>query len=89
MRTSSKIRGVIATADLTMTEVADLCGLTRQTLHAYLNDPDVDLEEFNGGIKLMDVCKKMMELCVSDVLPLDRKLDKDGRMETLKALVLS
>lgn len=87
LRTSVKIKGVLGTCDITYEEFAKLCGLSRQTIHHYLNS-NVYVEDFEGGLKAMEVSSKLMHAAVSGVLPLAKSIAKESRIERLKELVV-
>ena len=88
MRLSHKIKGILAAADLTYAELASLCGLTRQTIHQYLNNPAVDLEELEKGVKVIDVSNIIMQHTVGEILPLIKGLAKEERLKRLKELMI-
>lgn len=85
MKTSAKIRGVLAMAGVTQLELAQLSGVTRQTIHNYLNVQDI--EDYARGLKVMAVVDKIMRLCVTDTLPLPTSMT--DRMGVLTQLLAS
>lgn len=87
MRTAQKIKGILGTAGVTYDEFAQLCGVTRKTIHQYLNTP-VDIEDFENGLVAMDVADKLMKLCYTEALPIPKGVPKDEKMERLKELVI-
>ena len=86
MRTSRKIIGILATAGLTYDEFAKLSGLTRQTIHQYLNT-DIDLEDFEGGVKCIEIADKIMHLCMKGALPVPRDTPKELKLEAIRKLI--
>jgi len=83
MKTSTKIKGILAMADISQLELAKLCGVTRQTIHNYLNVKDI--EDYERGLKVMTVVDKLMKLCGNDTLPLPT--GTDNKLETIQRLI--
>ena len=86
MRTYHKIRGILATADLTYEEFAKLCGVTRQTIHTYLSGK-VYMEDMENGVKCMAMADKIMALCQSGALPISLEIPKEPRVATIRLLL--
>lgn len=72
-------------ADVTYEEMGKLCGLTRQSLHTYLNDPYCYMEDTPNGRLVIEMSKKLATLVSTTQLPLP-KMDKDEKIEKLKEL---
>lgn len=83
MKTSTKIKGILAMANISQLELATLCGVTRQTIHNYLNV--VDIEDFKHGLTVMSTVDKLMRLCADDSLPLP--LDTADKMAQITELL--
>ena len=86
MKTSDKIKGILASTGLTYEEFAKLCGLTRQTIHMYLNT-GVDIEDYERGLVALDVSGKLLHLAVNGVLPLAKGVPKESRVERIRELL--
>ena len=86
MRPAEKIRATIAAADLKFDEFSALAGITRQRLNYYLK-PNVFLADYEGGIRCIDVSKKLWKLCEDNKLPLSKELSGDAKMLVLKKLL--
>lgn len=86
MRPAVKIKGILGTAGMTYEELAKLCGLTRQTIHQYLNNPTFHMEDLANGIKVMDMANRLYKLCMDGKLPLE-DVPKEERLEKIKDIL--
>lgn len=87
MKTSAKIKASLAAAGLSYDEFGLLIGLTRQTLHKYLNDPHVYIEDYENGIKAMDMAEQLMRLAAQEKLPLKRGLERNEKLRQIRELL--
>lgn len=88
MRTSDKIKGVLATCDLTYKDFAALVGVSRQTIHTYLNGPGY-MEDYENGVRAMDVSNRLMALALEHKLPLPKGLPNEDKLAKIKVLLVS
>ena len=86
MKTSVKLKGILAVAGLTYEEFGKLCGLTRQTIHAYLNT-GIDIEDLDNGVKAIKVADELVKLVGQGVLPLSRAVTKKDKVERIKEML--
>lgn len=88
MRAAERIKATIAAANLSHDEFSALAKITRQSLHKYLK-PNVFLADFEGGIRCIDVSKKVWKLCEEGRFPLEREgRTLEGLRELLKSVTL-
>jgi DNA-binding XRE family transcriptional regulator len=86
MHITVKIKGVLAMADVTYGELGALCGVSRQTIHSYLNG-STDIEDQNKGITVIDCVQVLNKLVADERLPLSLDIPKAERINRLKELV--
>lgn len=85
MRTAERIKGTLASCDLTYQEFSELCGVSRQMIFAYLNKPGVHIEDYDKGMVCVRVAKQLLALAEEGVLPL--KCDKAEKVEKVRELL--
>jgi len=85
MKTSVKIKGILATADVSLAELGALVGLSRQTLHNYLNVNEV--ENYTRGLQVIEVTNQLMKLAVEGRLPLPKGTPAAERIPRLKEML--
>ena len=84
MKQAMKIKGILAMADVTYEEFAKLIGTTRQTLHKYLNDPDISLDDNETGKSVIKGSQQLMWCVSNGKLPLTKPLTKAEKMAGLE-----
>ena len=89
MKQAMKIKGILAMADVTYEEFAKLIGITRQTLHKYLNDPDIFLDDNKTGKSIIRGSSKLMQCVSNGALPLTKPLTKAEKMAGLEDAIKS
>lgn len=85
MRTAERIKGTLASCDLTYQEFAELCGVSRQMIFAYLNKPGVHIEDYEKGMICVNIAKKLLALAEDSKLPL--KCDKSEKVAKVRELL--
>lgn len=83
MKTATKIKGILAMAGISYNDLAQLCGLSRQTIHTYLNDPKCFMEDYEGGVKVLSVTNRLMTLTAEGRLPLPKTADRVPQIREL------
>lgn len=83
MKTATKIKGILAMAGISYKDLSQLCGLSRQTIHTYLNDPNCFMEDYEGGVKVLAVTNRLMALTTEGKLPLPKTADKVSQIKVL------
>jgi predicted DNA-binding protein YlxM (UPF0122 family) len=86
MKQAMKIKGILAMCDVTYGEFAEIANTSRQTLHRYLNDPHVSLDDTEVGKGIIKMSKVLEQLFSEGKLPLTKPLTKDEKMVGLKEL---
>ena len=86
MRSAEKIKATLAAAGLSYGEFAEILGLTRQTLYNYFK-PETHLEDFENGVKCIDMSKKIWKLCEEKTLPFKTGVSGAEKIQQLKGLL--
>lgn len=87
MHITTKIKGILAMADVTYGELGVLCDVSRQMIHNYLSNRSYEIEDCDKGLVVIDCVQKLNYLVTAGKLPLDRSTPKDQRINLLKELL--
>jgi DNA-binding XRE family transcriptional regulator len=86
MKTSNKILGILASCGVTMTELAALCGITRQTLNNYFAY-EGDWKDLRHNQKVLDMAMAIIKVGQTGALPLPHSVEKAERLTEIKKLL--
>jgi DNA-binding XRE family transcriptional regulator len=86
MKTSNKILGILASCGVTMTELAALCGITRQTLNTYFAY-EGDWKDLRQSQKVLETAMQIIKVGQTGALPLPSTVEKTDRLAEIKKLL--
>lgn len=86
MKLSQKIKGILRSAGISQRELAILCGLSRQTIHVYLNT-DIYMEDTEGGREVIKIIDIITILANNNDLPISKAFAVETKIQVIKKMI--